>query len=104
MQSLRQKYKFRNNIFSAIVFVLLSYVMLLTAGFSSLANELKITTMATVRIQKDIRVTNISTASTTSPAYTNWIDYNVDSISTSLTLPNQILLMYNAMQALIIFQ
>ena len=89
MHSFKKRYKVKKNMPSIIVLSLLVYVMFLTAGFSSLADNLKITAFATVRPERDIRVTNINMSSATSEAYTNWTDYNVASISTSLTLPNR---------------
>ena len=65
------------------------FVLCLTIGFSSFTNTLSVNDISlVVRIQEDIRVTNISTSNTTNNAISNWEEYNVKNITSSVTLPN----------------
>ena len=68
-----------------IVFVILT----LTIGFSAYQSRLQIDDLgAVVRIQKDIRITGVMASSTISDGISNWEDYNVNNISSSIDLPN----------------
>ena len=76
-----------------IVFVVSSIVcllvVLLTVGFSAYQTSLEVNNLgALVRLQKDIRVTNVSVASTTNGGLSNYEDYNVNSITSLVTLPS----------------
>ena len=73
-----------------IVALLLTVLVLsLTIGFSAMHSSLDIGSLsAIVRINKDIRVTNVTLDSTTSSAVSNWEEYNVTSISSNVDLPN----------------
>ena len=89
MNSFKKRYKsINNNVPYIIVLGLLSYVLFITIGFSSLSSNLSMSASATVRVEKDIRVTSISASNTTHSAYSNWEDYNVSGINASVALPD----------------
>lgn len=89
MNSFKKRYKSINsNVPYIIVLGLLSYVFFITIGFSSLSSNLSMSAAATVRVEKDIRVSSISASNTTHSAYSNWEDYNVSGINASVALPN----------------
>ena len=68
-----------------IAFIILS----LTIGFSAYQARMQLDDLgAVVRIQKDIRITGVMASSTTSDGISNWEDYNVNNISSSIDLPN----------------
>ena len=88
MMSFKKRYKTRKKapiIYSIIVTI---WILFLTIGFSTFTNNLNINSIATVRVQKDIRVTNISMSNSTSGAYSNWEEYNVHYFEASAALPN----------------
>ena len=70
-------------------FIISICAILLTFGFSAFQTSLDLSGRVIARIQRDIRVTNISSPTTNQGSYSNWEDYNVDSISASVVLPNQ---------------
>ncbi len=73
-----------------ITILVLFCCVLLSLGFSSFQANLDISGIgAYFRIQKDIRITNISASSFASSAYTNWEEFNVSNINASIVLPNQ---------------
>ena len=81
---------YRNNKnLNTIGLILFSYIIFLTVGFSSLSSDLSMNATAVVRIQKDIRVTEVKASNVASSAYSNWEDYNVNGISASAALPNR---------------
>ena len=86
---IKKRYKHKNKKFSIIISSLVMCVLFLTIGFSSFSNNLSIGASAIVRVEKDIRVGSITVSNSTSSAYSNWEDYNVDSISASVGLPSQ---------------
>ena len=64
-------------------------VMFLTIGFSTESVDLGINDIsAVVRVQKDIRISDVSLVSTNSSAISNWEDYNEKSVFSSISLPN----------------
>ena len=64
-------------------------IVFLTVGFSAYSNELGINDIsAEIRIQKDIRITGITLASIESSGSSNAEDYNTNSISSEVVLPN----------------
>ena len=79
----RTKRKYNNKRFNpAIIFGFLAItVLILTVGFSALTTNLSISALSTIRVQKDIRITDIMTAAASSSASSNWEDYNVSNIN-----------------------
>lgn len=88
MHSYKKRYKKSQNKTTIIIGYLLLGILLLTGGFSAFSANLSINGLAAIRVQRDIRVTNISQLSSSSSAYSNYEDYNVSSVSTSVSLPN----------------
>ena len=87
---MKKKYKDKkNNSMKLISILLMTFVIFLTIGFSAFQDTLYIDNIsAIVRAQADIRVTNITSSTSTSSAYSNLEEYNVSSINTSTALPN----------------
>ena len=86
---MKKRYKIKNKKFKIIISILLCIVAFLTIGYSSFSSELNIDGLfAIVRIQKDIRITGVSINNTTSNASSDWEDYNVENIYSSINLPN----------------
>ena len=70
-------------------FVIGISVILLTIGFSSFQNDLKIDNLAAnVRIDKDVRVMGIS-LNETNDALSNYEEYNISNITSKIELPNE---------------
>ncbi len=88
MRFFKKRYKSTSKKTAVFMSSLVMCILFLSIGFSSLSASVSIGASATVRIQKDIRVTNIKTGNTVGDAYSNWEDYNVSNISTSTALPN----------------
>lgn len=88
MQSYRKRYgiKIKNSVIIFTIFAM--FILLLSAGFSSLSTSLNMSAMAIVRPQKDIRVTAVSSSNTTLSGSSNEEEYDVRSIITSVSLPN----------------
>ncbi len=63
-------------------------VLTLTIGFSAYQANLVVDAGALVRIQKDIRITGVIASNTSSDGISNWEEYNVSNISSSINLPN----------------
>lgn len=79
----------KNKTFLVFNFSTIIFVLFLTIGFSSFLKNLSITNAnMVVRTQEDIRVTNVSVSNTTNSAISEWEEYNVHNITSSLTLPN----------------
>ena len=71
-----------------VVLVMLC-VLLLTIGFSAFYTSMEISNIsAMVRVQKDIRVTNFLASSGTNGASSNYEEYSVHTITSSVNLPN----------------
>lgn len=88
MKKSYKKKKFNPITIGAILLMLST--LIITVGFSSYQASLDIRDVsAVVRVQADIRVTSVSTTSVSSEASSNWEDYNVRSISSSVNLPNE---------------
>ena len=86
---MKKRYKIKNKKFKIIISILLCAIAFLTIGYSSFSSELNIDGLfAIVRIQKDIRITGVSVNNTTSNATSDWEDYNVENIYSSINLPN----------------
>ena len=74
------------NISAAVVVLVLTT---LTIGFSAFQSTGIIKDIgATVRVQKNIRITGVSVMNPVSDAVSNYEDYNVESITSGLNLPN----------------
>ena len=64
-------------------------ILFISIGFASYSKNLGIDDIsAVVRIQKDIRVTDVYSSNPVGGAVSNWEEYNVTSISSSVSLPN----------------
>ena len=72
-----------------IKIILVVTVCFLTIGFSSFTSQLGINGIsAQVRIQRDIRITSVAIDSVSGNALSNGEDYNVDTITSGISLPN----------------
>lgn len=86
---IKNKSKLNYSKFNFKLFILLFFMVIgLTVGFSSPNEELKISSEASFRPNKDIRLTNILLSGTTYNGLSNYQDYSVDSIKIGATLPN----------------
>ncbi|MBR3660547.1 MAG: InlB B-repeat-containing protein [Bacilli bacterium] len=84
-----KRYKETNRYKSLIVTMLFGAVITLTIGYSLFSTDLNIGGIfSIVRIQKDIRITNISLNQTEGDALSNYEEYNVKNIYASIDLPN----------------
>ena len=86
------KKKIQNKKWSPIALgstLILLCVLFLTVGYSDYFTELNIDGIAAiVRIQRDIRISDISVSGSSSDAITHWEDYNISTISGGISLPN----------------
>ena len=81
--------KIKNNFskYVPLIIVLTSYF--LTIAFAAFSNNLAINNVgAQVRIQKDIRITNIAPNSSSGGAVSYWEEYNTNNITSGISLPN----------------
>ena len=79
----------KNNIVGISILSILVLVITLTIGFSAYQTSLDISTLAAYfRINKNIRVTNITLDNATNNAISNWEEYNTNNISASIDLPS----------------
>ena len=81
-------------LFSLIFFILAIMVFFLSLGWATFSQNLLVDDVTlTVRAQADIRVTDISVATDSSfnqnEAISNWEEYNVKKVKTSVYLPNE---------------
>ena len=84
--SINRKQKKMINIVILCIFAL---IVSISIGFSTMYSSLDIGLLgAYFRINKDVRITNITLDSTKGSAISNWEEYNVSDISTSISLPN----------------
>lgn len=88
MESFRKRYKTRDKVPAICCALIITAVLFLTTGFSSFSEQLSISAMATVRVQADIRVTNVSAINGTNGATSNYEEYNVHNITSAVNLPN----------------
>ena len=73
----------------ACVLVVLGTVIFLTIGYAQFTNQLGIYGIsATVRVHKDVRIGGISLSNATNDGISNYEEYNVKDIYSSVTLPN----------------
>ena len=84
ISKIKEKIKPHNFIPLLIALVILA----LTIGFSAYQANLVIDATAQIRIQKDIRITGVVASNTSYDGISNWEDYNVSNISSSITLPS----------------
>ena len=82
--------KYQNNrIISVVSMLVCFYVIILTLGFSTFRTNFNISDIgAIVRIQKNIRVTNIRISNTSNDGLSVFEEYDVDSIMGNINLPN----------------
>jgi len=79
----------KKNKFKIIVLLVTITVVFLTIGFSTFQSSFVMEDLKSiVRIQKDLRITGIYSGNPVSNALSNWEDYDVNKISSSLSLPN----------------
>ena len=90
MKTLRYKFKKNNSKYPYIILIgVVLSVLFLAIGYSVYQAGVDISDItATVRVQKDIRVSEITPSNPVSGAVSNWVDYDVHSISSNVTLPN----------------
>ena len=90
MENYRKRYnkkKLNPLVLCSIIVVLC--VLFLTLGFSAFQASLEISNIsAVIRVQKDIRVTSVNATSSTNGASSNYEEYNVHTITSSVNLPN----------------
>lgn len=90
MDSFRKRYKKR--VFSSLALSTLAFViglLFLTIGFSVFQASVEISNItAVIRVQKDIRVTGVYAINATNGASSNYEEYDVNRITSSLHLPN----------------
>lgn len=81
--------KKQRNIVNIIILLIFVMIISLTIGFSTMYSSLDIGELAAYfRINKDIRVTNITLDKTEGNAISNWEEYDHNSISANISLPN----------------
>ena len=82
--------KKKNNVnhMTIISIIIVLLVLFLTIGWSSFNSSLKIDSMAMVRIVSDVRVTGFNSTVGNNSGTSGGEDYNVDSLSGSISLPN----------------
>ena len=74
---------------NAICLYAILFILLLTVGYSSLFSTLAVSNISMIfRLQDDIRITNVTTSNVTNDAMSNFEEYNVKNIVSSVTLPN----------------
>ena len=89
MKWLRRKMGKHAISFTPFFYCVLFLIFFISIGFASYSKNLDINDIsAVVRIQKDMRVTGVYSSNPVGNAVSNWEEYNVTSISTSVSLPN----------------
>ena len=85
-----QKLKNKNiNLVNIIPTITLIVICILTVAYAAFSNNLAINDIgATVRVQEIIRVTGVTVTNPVSNAISNYEDYNINNINSSVTLPN----------------
>ena len=82
-------YGVKNNYVKLVILIILCIVLFLTIGYSAFSTELGINGFwAIVRIQKDVRIDGISLSSTSGNATSNYEEYDVKNVYSSISLPN----------------
>lgn len=83
-----KKSKKKHNPINIVVCLILFIVLVLTIGFSSYQDDIKIGYLgAILRVDKDIRITGISVSDSTNGATSNYEEYNVNYITAAVSLP-----------------
>ena len=89
MESFRKRYKNRKINPAFLSAIILACILFLTVGYSTIQASLDISNIsAIVRVEKDVRVTGITLASSSSSAVSYWEEYNVNDVFSSIVLPN----------------
>lgn len=87
---MKKIYKKSIKVEGLIIILIVFMIGVLAIGFSSFAAELSIRDIsAVVRVQKDIRINGITLSSIGGNATSVDEDYNIDNISSNITLPLQ---------------
>lgn len=90
LNRLRARYQNKKTNIFGIVILVIVVVIMISFGWSAFSQSLEMNDMsAKVLAKADIRVTNVSVDSSTNSAVSNWEEYNVKNISSSIMLPNQ---------------
>ena len=90
MARFKKKYKAKKiDFLSFYSFIIVACVLFLTIGFSAFQASLDISDIsAVIRVRKDIRITGITLSNSTNEAISHYEEYNVNSIDSSISLPN----------------
>ena len=81
--------KKQKNMVNIVILCVFALIISISIGFSAMYSSLDIGSLgAYFRINKDIRITDISLDSTKNNAISNWEEYNTNNVSTSISLPN----------------
>ena len=86
MKSFKKRKK--NNKKLHLSFIYLIIILFITIGFSSFSSNLSIDGEISFKTQKDIRISNITVTNNTNEATSNNEKYNVNSITSTVNLPN----------------
>ncbi len=74
-----------------LYFVIVLAVLGISIGYSAFSERMLIEgVVADVRVEKDIRITNVSIEAVEGEALAKYADYNTTNISSSITLPNEL--------------
>ncbi len=88
MEMILLKKQKRLQVPSIIASVMVIMTLLISVGYSAFNTKLNVKDIkAVVRVEKDVRVTNITIKETSNGGVSNWEDYNINNISASVTLP-----------------
>ena len=86
---MKRKYKDRNNYIYLVAVVTILTIVFLTIGFSDSTIYGNIDNIgAKIKVQRDIRITEVSINHVTNNAVSNWETENVKTISAGISLPN----------------
>lgn len=86
MKSFKKRKK--NNKKLHLSFIYLIIILFITIGFSSFSSNLSIDGEISFKTQKDIRISNNTVTNNTNEATSNNEKYNVNSITSTVNLPN----------------
>ena len=85
---MKKLYSYRNNYQFIISIILVFAIAFLTIGFSDYSTNASIENIqANIRIQRDIRITDMNINNVTGNAISNWEDVNIHTISSGISLP-----------------
>lgn len=87
---MNKNYKKKNiKVVPLFSFLVCFFVLFLSVGFATFQVSLDINDInAIIRVQKDIRITGISLVNSENNAISGYEDYNINSINSSISLPN----------------